>query len=56
MGQKIRKLGQRERPGRGASVIKQPTVVTPRQYKKRFREAMERYILMVPDPWYREGN
>ncbi|AJU39752.1 Fab1p [Saccharomyces cerevisiae YJM1250] len=40
----------------GASVIKQPTVVTPRQYKKRFREAMERYILMVPDPWYREGN
>lgn len=40
----------------GASVIKQPTVVTPKQYKKRFREAMERYILMVPDPWYREGN
>ncbi|KAG5357463.1 1-phosphatidylinositol 3-phosphate 5-kinase fab1 [Yarrowia sp. C11] len=28
---------------------KEPTVVTPRQYKNRFREAMERYILMVPD-------
>ncbi|KAK9449829.1 uncharacterized protein V1518DRAFT_414772, partial [Limtongia smithiae] len=27
---------------------KVPTVVTPRQYKHRFREAMERYILMVP--------
>lgn len=36
---------------------KEPTVVTPRQYKNRFREAMERYILMVPDPWYQEtGN
>ncbi|AMD22153.1 HGL187Wp [Eremothecium sinecaudum] len=33
---------------------KQPTIVTPRQYKNRFREAMERYILMVPDPWYQE--
>ncbi|GMM39465.1 1-phosphatidylinositol-3-phosphate 5-kinase [Hanseniaspora uvarum] len=30
---------------------KEPTVVTPKQYKNRFREAMERYILMVPDPW-----
>lgn len=38
----------------GNKVIKQPTVVTPRQYKNRFREAMERYILMVPDPWYQE--
>lgn len=28
---------------------KEPTVVTPRQYKNRFREAMERYILMVPE-------
>ncbi|KAK9366461.1 hypothetical protein V1509DRAFT_568789 [Lipomyces kononenkoae] len=28
---------------------KVPTVVTPRQYKNRFREAMERYILMVPE-------
>ncbi|CAR30559.1 1-phosphatidylinositol-3-phosphate 5-kinase [Lachancea thermotolerans CBS 6340] len=33
---------------------KEPTVVTPRQYKNRFREAMERYILMVPDPWFQE--
>ncbi|ODV90641.1 hypothetical protein CANCADRAFT_108698 [Tortispora caseinolytica NRRL Y-17796] len=31
---------------------KEPTVVTPRQYKNRFREAMERYILMVPDCWF----
>ncbi|KAK9241054.1 hypothetical protein V1525DRAFT_447599 [Lipomyces kononenkoae] len=31
---------------------KVPTVVTPRQYKNRFREAMERYILMVPDFWH----
>ena len=40
--------------GGGNKVIKQPTVVTPKQYKNRFREAMERYILMVPDPWYQE--
>ncbi|CDO92951.1 unnamed protein product [Kluyveromyces dobzhanskii CBS 2104] len=33
---------------------KEPTVVTPRQYKNRFREAMDRYILMVPDPWYQD--
>ncbi|ODV97519.1 hypothetical protein PACTADRAFT_14061 [Pachysolen tannophilus NRRL Y-2460] len=31
---------------------KEPTVVTPRQYKNRFRDAMDRYILMVPDCWY----
>lgn len=35
---------------------KEPTVVTPRQYKNRFREAMERYILMVPDPWSRQDS
>lgn len=35
---------------------KEPTVVTPRQYKNRFREAMERYILMVPDPWYQDTD
>ncbi|KAL6928346.1 hypothetical protein ACO0SA_003084 [Hanseniaspora valbyensis] len=35
---------------------KEPTVVTPKQYKNRFREAMERYILMVPDPWSRQDN
>lgn len=30
---------------------KGPTIVTPRQYRIRFREAMERYFLMVPDYW-----
>lgn len=35
---------------------KEPTVVTPKQYKNRFREAMERYILMVPDPWSKSEN
>ncbi|KAI8985292.1 hypothetical protein BDB01DRAFT_108497 [Pilobolus umbonatus] len=28
---------------------KGPTIVSPRQYRIRFREAMERYFLMVPD-------
>ena len=42
--------------GGNSSIVKQPTVVTPRQYKNRFREAMERYILMVPDPWFQETN
>lgn len=27
----------------------QPTILSPRQYKTRFREAMETYFLMVPD-------
>jgi hypothetical protein len=31
---------------------KEPTIVTPFQYKKRFRAAMERYFLMVPDKYY----
>lgn len=35
---------------------KEPTVVTPRQYKNRFREAMDRYILIVPDCWYQGSN
>lgn len=35
---------------------KEPTVVTPRQYKNRFREAMDRYILMVPDCWYQNPS
>lgn len=34
---------------------KDPTIVTPKQYRTRFREAMDRYILEVPDIWY-EGN
>ncbi|RKP09305.1 hypothetical protein THASP1DRAFT_14465 [Thamnocephalis sphaerospora] len=31
---------------------REPTIVTPRQYKRRFRNAMERYFLMVPDKYY----
>ncbi|KAJ2862909.1 Mitochondrial distribution and morphology protein 12 [Coemansia aciculifera] len=31
---------------------KSPTIVSPKQYKKRFREAMERYFLMVPDKFF----
>lgn len=34
---------------------KDPTIVTPKQYRIRFREAMDRYILEVPDIWY-EGR
>jgi 1-phosphatidylinositol-3-phosphate 5-kinase len=30
---------------------KGPTIVSPRQYRIRFREAMDRYFLMVPDFW-----
>lgn len=33
-------------------VGKEPTVITPKQYKNRFREAMERYILMAPGVYY----
>ncbi|KAH7281274.1 hypothetical protein KP509_36G038800 [Ceratopteris richardii] len=29
----------------------QPTVISPKQYKKRFRKAMKNYFLMVPDQW-----
>ncbi|KAM0753043.1 hypothetical protein T439DRAFT_188476 [Meredithblackwellia eburnea MCA 4105] len=28
-----------------------PTIVTPKQYKTRFRDAMEAYFLLAPDPW-----
>lgn len=28
-----------------------PTVISPIQYKKRFRKAMSRYFLAVPDQW-----
>ncbi|KAL6452464.1 FAB1 1-phosphatidylinositol 3-phosphate 5-kinase FAB1 [Candida maltosa Xu316] len=31
---------------------KDPTIVTPRQYKNRFKEAMDRYILEVPDIYF----
>ncbi|CAO3619626.1 unnamed protein product [Cunninghamella echinulata] len=30
---------------------KEPTIVTPKQYRLRFRAAMERYFLMVPNIW-----
>ncbi|KAJ9602394.1 Mitochondrial distribution and morphology protein 12 [Cladophialophora chaetospira] len=29
-----------------------PTVTSPREYKKRFREAMGRYVLEAPDCWH----
>lgn len=35
-----------------SGVGREPTVITPRQYKNRFREAMERYILLAPGPYY----
>jgi len=28
-----------------------PTVISPKQYKKRFRKAMAGYFLVVPDQW-----
>lgn len=28
-----------------------PTVISPQQYKKRFRKAMTAYFVMVPDQW-----
>jgi 1-phosphatidylinositol-3-phosphate 5-kinase len=28
-----------------------PTVISPKQYKKRFRKAMASYFLMIPDAW-----
>lgn len=33
---------------------KRPTVVTPKQYKTRFRAAMDKYMLLVPDRFYLE--
>jgi 1-phosphatidylinositol-3-phosphate 5-kinase len=35
---------------------RKPTIVTPRQYKKRFRKAMKRYFLMVPGKYYIPGS
>lgn len=29
-----------------------PTVISPKQYKKRFRKAMTTYFPMVPDQWF----
>lgn len=28
-----------------------PTIVSPKQYKRRFRKAMTTYFLTVPEPW-----
>ncbi|KAK3170415.1 hypothetical protein Dsin_000212 [Dipteronia sinensis] len=35
----------------GGSKNATPTVISPQQYKKRFRKAMTAYFLMVPDQW-----
>jgi 1-phosphatidylinositol-3-phosphate 5-kinase len=35
---------------------KEPTIVTPKQYKQRFRSAMERYFPMVPDRWMKQED
>ncbi|KAM3589761.1 Mitochondrial distribution and morphology protein 12 [Umbelopsis sp. WA50703] len=35
---------------------KEPTIVSPKTYRIRFREAMERYFLMVPDFWASIGQ
>lgn len=40
----------------GGNKGKDPTIITPKQYRIRFREAMERYILEVPDIWYEGKN
>ncbi|KAJ2908940.1 Mitochondrial distribution and morphology protein 12 [Coemansia aciculifera] len=49
-------VGVDERNNELASILggggKGPTIVSPKQYKKRFREAMERYFLMVPDKFF----
>lgn len=29
-----------------------PTVTSPKEYKRRFREAMNRYVLEAPSPWH----
>lgn len=36
---------------KGKTTTAEPTVVSPRQYKIRFRESMEQYFIMVPDCW-----
>ncbi|KAE9593610.1 hypothetical protein Lal_00036326 [Lupinus albus] len=35
----------------GGSKNASPTVISPKQYKKRFRKAMSTYFLMLPDQW-----
>lgn len=35
----------------GTSKAGGPTVITPKQYKMRFREAIDGYLLLSPTPW-----
>ncbi|GAA5919437.1 hypothetical protein JCM1841_002389 [Sporobolomyces salmonicolor] len=35
----------------GASKSGGPTIITPKQYKMRFREAIDGYLLLSPTPW-----
>jgi len=34
----------------------EPTIVTPKQYKSRFRSAMERYFPLIPDRWMKQKD
>jgi len=36
---------------KGGTSKGEPTIITPVQYKTRFRQAMESYFLLVPDIW-----
>ncbi|KAM4097619.1 hypothetical protein ACJW30_07G015100 [Castanea mollissima] len=36
----------------GGSKNTSPTVISPQEYKKRFRKAMTAYFVMVPDQWF----
>ncbi|XP_023548902.1 1-phosphatidylinositol-3-phosphate 5-kinase FAB1B-like isoform X2 [Cucurbita pepo subsp. pepo] len=36
----------------GGAKNSSPTVISPKEYKKRFRKAMTTYFLMVPDQWF----
>ncbi|CAM9116995.1 unnamed protein product [Discosporangium mesarthrocarpum] len=43
-----------ERMGKSVSMIAgqaEPTIVQPSLYKNRFKQAMDRYFMMVPDKW-----
>ncbi|KAK4055651.1 Mitochondrial distribution and morphology protein 12 [Microbotryomycetes sp. JL201] len=40
----------------GSSKAGGPTIITPKQYKQRFREAMEGYFLLSPDAWISESS
>eukprot|EP00002_Diphylleia_rotans_P026046 TRINITY_DN5176_c0_g1_i3.p1 TRINITY_DN5176_c0_g1~~TRINITY_DN5176_c0_g1_i3.p1 ORF type:complete len:114 (-),score=19.09 TRINITY_DN5176_c0_g1_i3:36-377(-) len=33
-----------------------PTVISPEQYKTRFRDAMDAYFLIVPDKWTKSSE